>query len=144
MGSIPTPRGSWPSTLLRAGQGMCRRNLPKRSRSDARRKISMSHPSWRTSSIDMAAAGRCSCPCRYGERPEMAIAPQKTWRPADSLVDPVGRQIIVFPDREMAGNWRVEYEDDDGGCYVVIFSGPHAERRARAYFEAAKNGTIEL
>ena len=78
----------------------------------------------------------------------MAIVPldphRKRWQPADSSVDIAGREIAVFPDRDMTGDWRVEYQDDDGGCYVVIFSGPDAERRARAYFEAARNGAIAL
>lgn len=40
------------------------------------------------------------------------------------------------------GEWRVEYQDDDGGCYVTIFAGPAAERRARIYFEPLKTGHI--
>lgn len=30
----------------------------------------------------------------------------------------------VFEDRLYPGNWRVEWEDDDGGVEVTIFSGP--------------------
>jgi hypothetical protein len=40
------------------------------------------------------------------------------------------KTIHVFEDREHAGDWRVEYFDDDGGCYVTIFSGPMAQQRA--------------
>ena len=47
--------------------------------------------------------------------------------------------IHVFEDREHAGDWRVEYVDDDGGCYVTIFSGPMAQARARAYGNALTN-----
>jgi hypothetical protein len=43
------------------------------------------------------------------------------------------REIKLFADRETDGVWRVEYFDDDGGCYVTIFSGPFAEKRASAY-----------
>jgi hypothetical protein len=39
--------------------------------------------------------------------------------------------------------WRVGYQDDDGGCYLTIFAGPQAEPRARDYFEALKNGRIK-
>src|SRR5690348_8986481 len=34
--------------------------------------------------------------------------------------------------RDHIGEWRAEASDDEG-CYVVIFSGPNAERRARDY-----------
>ena len=44
--------------------------------------------------------------------------------------------ISVFEDRDEAGEWRVKYVDEDGGCYVTIFAGPIAEPRARAYFRA--------
>ena len=37
-------------------------------------------------------------------------------------------------DRKSPGDWRVEYEDDDGGCYVAVFTGPGAEQRARDYY----------
>ena len=42
----------------------------------------------------------------------------------------------VFEDRIVSGQWRVEYFDDDGGCYVAIFAGPAAEQRARDYRNA--------
>ena len=32
--------------------------------------------------------------------------------------------LKVFEDRKYPGDWRVEYEDDDGGCYVAVFTGP--------------------
>jgi hypothetical protein len=42
----------------------------------------------------------------------------------------------LFEDREHKGDWRVEYQDDDGGCYVAVFSGRLAHQRARAYYGA--------
>ena len=45
-------------------------------------------------------------------------------------------KIDAFADRDARPEWRVEYFDDDGGCYVVIFAGPFAERRAREYADA--------
>jgi len=36
----------------------------------------------------------------------------------------------VFEDRLSPGDWRVEWEDDDGGVEVTIFSGPDARDRA--------------
>jgi hypothetical protein len=39
----------------------------------------------------------------------------------------------VFEDRIYPGNWRVEWEDDDGGVEVTIFSGPDARDRAFQY-----------
>jgi hypothetical protein len=44
--------------------------------------------------------------------------------------------VWLLEDRHTRGGWRVEWQDDDGGCYVTIFSGPAAERRAREYYEA--------
>jgi hypothetical protein len=45
-------------------------------------------------------------------------------------------EIEVFEDRIISGQWRVEYFDGDGGCYVAIFTGPAAEQRARDYGDA--------
>ena len=45
-------------------------------------------------------------------------------------------EIKVFEDRTVSGEWRVEYFDDDGGCYVAIFAGPAAEQRAGDYRDA--------
>jgi len=39
----------------------------------------------------------------------------------------------VFEDRLHPGDWRVEWEDDDGGLEVTIFSGPDARDRAFRY-----------
>jgi hypothetical protein len=51
--------------------------------------------------------------------------------------------VILHEDLDGNGEWRVEYQDDDGGCYVTIFAGPAAERRARDYFTALKTGTVK-
>ena len=47
----------------------------------------------------------------------------------------------VFEDREHAGEWRVEWFDDDG-CEVEIFTGPNARERARRYADE-QYGTFE-
>ena len=52
------------------------------------------------------------------------------------------RQVVVFENRYGGGEWRVEYFDDDGGCYVTLFAGSGAERRAREYFAALKSGQL--
>ena len=44
--------------------------------------------------------------------------------------------VWLAEDRNASVIWRVEYQDDDGGCYVTIFAGPAAEQRARTYYEA--------
>ena len=38
----------------------------------------------------------------------------------------------------MRRNLRRSSDDDDGGCYITIFAGPAAERRARDYFISLK------
>ena len=45
-------------------------------------------------------------------------------------------QVWLLEDRDAPGEWRVEYQDEDGGGYVTIFAGPAAERRARTSHEA--------
>ena len=50
----------------------------------------------------------------------------------------------INEDRFGTGEWRVEYFDDDGGCYVTIFAGPAAERRARDYFNSLKSGRLSI
>jgi hypothetical protein len=51
-------------------------------------------------------------------------------------------EIEVFEDRIVSGQWRVEYFDGDGGCYVAIFAGPAAEQRARDYGGALTTGRL--
>jgi hypothetical protein len=53
------------------------------------------------------------------------------------------REIKVCADRVTEGAWRVEFSDDDGGCYVTVFSGPQAEKRAHAYGWALAEGTVQ-
>jgi hypothetical protein len=65
---------------------------------------------------------------------------------ADSFADvtvtnPFHQQVTVIEDSD-GGDWRVEYFDDDGACYVTLFAGPKAEKRARDYFEALKFGRL--
>jgi hypothetical protein len=50
----------------------------------------------------------------------------------------------VSEDREGNGEWRVEYFDADGGCYVTIFAGPAAENRAGGYYTALKTGLLKI
>jgi|HubBroStandDraft_3_1064219.scaffolds.fasta_scaffold992343_1 hypothetical protein len=52
-------------------------------------------------------------------------------------------EIAVFADRFGRPEWRVEYQDTDGSCYVTIFAGPDAERRARDYHASLKSGTLK-
>ena len=47
-------------------------------------------------------------------------------------------EVSVNEDRHGSGEWRVEYFDDDGGCYVTIFTGPASEKRARDYFQSGR------
>jgi hypothetical protein len=42
--------------------------------------------------------------------------------------------LAVLADRTGQPEWRVEYFDDEGGCYVTIFAGPAAEARAKTYW----------
>jgi hypothetical protein len=56
--------------------------------------------------------------------------------------NPFYQQVTVIEDRDGTEEWRVEYFDDDGGCYVTVFAGPKAEKRARDYFEALKFGRV--
>jgi hypothetical protein len=66
----------------------------------------------------------------------------------DRFVDPsvsaFHGEVSVNADRTGTGEWRVEYFDDDGGCYVTIFGGPAAERRARDYFISLKSGRLSI
>ena len=50
--------------------------------------------------------------------------------------------VWFVADRHDRGVWRVEYQDDDGGCYVTIFSGAAAKQRALDYFEALQLGRL--
>jgi hypothetical protein len=46
----------------------------------------------------------------------------------ESIKDAGHAAVWVIQDANHPDNWRVEYQDDDGGCYVTIFSGAAAER----------------
>jgi hypothetical protein len=60
---------------------------------------------------------------------------------AEHLMDPT-REVTIIEDRARNGDWRVEYFGRDSAGYVTIFTGPEAERRARAYFQALKSGAV--
>jgi hypothetical protein len=66
----------------------------------------------------------------------------------DRFVDPSVNvfhgEVSVNEDRFGTGEWRVENFDDDGGCYVTIFGGPAAERRARDYYNSLKSGRLSI
>ena len=53
-------------------------------------------------------------------------------------------EVSVNEDRHGSSEWRVEYFDDDGGCYITIFTGPASEKRARDYFASLKSGRLEI
>ena len=59
-----------------------------------------------------------------------------------TVSSPFHRQVTVIEDSDGNEGWRVEYFDDDGGCYVTVFAGPKAEQRARDYFQALKFGRL--
>jgi hypothetical protein len=52
------------------------------------------------------------------------------------------RGVSVQEDHDGTGEWRVEYFDANGGCYVTLFAGPKAEKRARDYFDALRFGRL--
>jgi hypothetical protein len=39
----------------------------------------------------------------------------------------------VIEDRRYPSEWRVEAIDEEGSCYVTLFSGPEAKERAQEY-----------
>lgn len=41
----------------------------------------------------------------------------------------------AFQDKLFAENWRVEAIGEDGECYVILFCGPDADKRAIEYAE---------
>ena len=55
---------------------------------------------------------------------------------------PIGSEILIFQDPTERGTFRVEYFDDKGECYLTMFTGPAAERRARDYVLALHDRTI--
>ena len=65
--------------------------------------------------------------------------PERGDRFLDPSVNAFHGEVSVNEDRSGTGEWRVEYFDDDGGCYVTIFAGPAAERRARDSRSASRS-----
>ena len=60
-----------------------------------------------------------------------------------SDVDPAELRAKVFEDREIPGQWRVEWFDDDGGCEVDVFTGFDARWQA-IRCAADKYGVFEV
>jgi hypothetical protein len=52
-------------------------------------------------------------------------------------------EVHIGADPLHPDDWRVEYFDDEGGCYVTIFSGPDAKARAFDYGAAMRNRTLK-
>ena len=42
---------------------------------------------------------------------------------------------FLFEDRQTAGDWHVQWTDDDGGFEMAMFSGPRARERAIIFAE---------
>jgi hypothetical protein len=61
----------------------------------------------------------------------------------DPTINSFHAEVSVNEDRDGTGEWRVEYFDKHGGCYVTIFAGPEAALRARAYFPSAQGQVTE-
>jgi hypothetical protein len=59
-----------------------------------------------------------------------------------TVTNPLHANVWLLADRHGADEWRVEYQDDDGGYYVTRFSGEAAEERACQYFEALRAGHL--
>jgi hypothetical protein len=72
----------------------------------------------------------------------MEMAPTEE-RFVDHTIDSFHAEVSVNEDRDGTGEWRVEYFDNHGGCYVTIFAGPEAAQRARAYFQALKGKSLK-
>jgi hypothetical protein len=51
-------------------------------------------------------------------------------------------EITILEDRLVSDQWRVEYFDGGGCCYVTIFAGRAAEQRARDYGDALTAGRL--
>ena len=94
---------------------------------------------------------RYPCATLGQERSKKSWRPktQRRWRALSAGIassiprsTPSHGEVSVNEDRFGTGEWRVEYFDDDGGCYVTIFAGPAAERRARDYFISLKSGRL--
>jgi hypothetical protein len=72
----------------------------------------------------------------------LKTAPGREWF-VDPTINSFHAEVSVNEDRDGTGEWRVEYFDNHGGCYVTIFAGPEAAQRARAYFQALKGKSLK-
>ena len=59
------------------------------------------------------------------------------------FADQTDTELKVYADPHGRPEWRVEYFDEDGACYVTLFAGPEAEQRAQEYHGALKSGTLK-
>jgi hypothetical protein len=57
--------------------------------------------------------------------------------------EPCPSNPTVFEGRKEKGEWRVEYFDDDGGCYVTIFAGPGAPKASARLCGRAQGWSLE-
>ena len=76
--------------------------------------------------------------------PTEKARPERGEHFTDPSVSPFHGEVSVNEDPHGSGEWRVEYFDDVGGCYVTIFAGPASERRARDYFASLKSGRLKI
>jgi hypothetical protein len=95
------------------------------------------------------AAAKGICAASIECRPEaMVRAPLKTGGPRAASNQTGGKSMPetakVFEDRLTPGDWRVEWEDEDGGVEVTIFSGPDARERAIQYADWQYRQFVEL
>ena len=64
------------------------------------------------------------------------------------VMDTVIDSVEMAPDQKIAGVYRVEAFDDDGGCEVAIFCGPRAKDRAvvfgRSFYGRDLSGNASL
>ena len=68
-------------------------------------------------------------------------ADRARWEASETFNDGQS-DVLVIEGRD--GDWQVEWLGSDGECYVTVFAGDAAERRARAYFAALKSGALEV
>ena len=47
--------------------------------------------------------------------------------------------VVLHEDLNGNGEWRVEYQDDDGACYVTIFAGPESRAARTRLFHRAQD-----
>jgi hypothetical protein len=58
--------------------------------------------------------------------------------------EPRTEPAYLFEDRQIPGDWHVQWTDDDGGFEMAIFSGPRAHERAIMFAERCYSGYEEV